>query len=133
MALVLALFSLLLGQNAQAFYNPTKGVWPSRDPLGELVFFKDQLPSKTLQIQKYLKKEASLSSYLFVINNPESKVDYLGMTFWENPHSPVYDTLPPTPKTVAPRRPIMPLSAPWHICCRPVDGILGLGGFGLTH
>lgn len=33
-AILLALFGLLLGQNAHAFYNPTKGTWLSRDPIG---------------------------------------------------------------------------------------------------
>ena len=61
MVLLLALFSLLLGQNAHAFYNPTRGVWPSRDPIGE---------------------DGGKNLYGFVRNDSVNFFDRLGQDVW---------------------------------------------------
>jgi len=61
------------------FYKPSTGTWPNRDPLDDLSFLQAQSKGKTWEVQKHLRKEAKLPSYLFVKNDPESKVDTFGL------------------------------------------------------
>ncbi len=52
-----AILALLLVQSAHAFYNPVKGSWLSRDPIGE---------------------KGGLNHYEYACNNPNSKLDLVG-------------------------------------------------------
>lgn len=59
--LILVLSSLLLGQQAQAFYNPATGRWPSRDPIEE---------------------RGGVNIYGLVGNSPVIFIDPLGQIKW---------------------------------------------------
>ena len=59
---------------------PGRSGWPNRDPLGDWAFFCRQSKWKTRQQQQHLGEMANLPSYLFVMNEPESKVDAFGLT-----------------------------------------------------
>jgi hypothetical protein len=58
MVLLVLLLGLLVGRDAQAFYNPSTGRWLSRDPIGE---------------------EAGMNCYSFLGNEPIGGNDYLGL------------------------------------------------------
>ena len=88
--MVLSTVLLLLGAGAvQAFYNPQTGRWLSRDPLADEAFLRDQVEGKAWRVKQRLSEQAKLPSYLFVGNNPESKVDFLGLAattfYWSAP------------------------------------------------
>lgn len=56
--LLILLAGLALSQTASAFYNPTTGRWPSRDPIGQ---------------------EGGVNLYSFIANKPVDAVDLLGL------------------------------------------------------
>ena len=59
-------------QNGLCFYNPTKGVWLSRDPVGEIGF-------KIITGSKRWGYTEELLLYRCVDNDPVGKVDWLGL------------------------------------------------------
>ncbi len=61
------------------YYNPSTGRWLSKDPLGDIAFLRLQAKGKTLDVQQRLAKQSLLPCYIFVSNDPQSKVDYLGL------------------------------------------------------
>jgi hypothetical protein len=61
-------------------YKASTGTWLCKDPLGDAAFFLDQIKKeKTARGRKHLTEQANLPSYLFVCNDPESKIDLLGL------------------------------------------------------
>jgi len=68
-----------LAQDARAFYNAQSGCWPSRDPLGDAAFVREQTKNKPGSIQKRLSEEAKLPSYMFVRNDPIGVIDCVGL------------------------------------------------------
>jgi hypothetical protein len=75
----LLLFGVLLGREAQAFYNPSTGRGLSRDPLGEMAFFKDYVRGKPQPVAHKISKESLMPPYLFVRNVPADRIDVLGL------------------------------------------------------
>ena len=57
--MLILLLGVLLGHEAQAFYNPNSGRWLNRDPLGDIAFFT------------------------LVSNDPANRVDQDGTTGWD--------------------------------------------------
>ena len=57
---------------------PGRSGWPSRDPLGDWAFYQAQIKGKTWKYQSLLREESKYPSYLFIKNDPESKIDSLG-------------------------------------------------------
>jgi hypothetical protein len=72
--LTLVLLGVLLGREAQAFYNPQTGRWLSRDPIGEMGFAKVRRdPGNTVQ------QQGNGNCYLVVCNEMPNSYDYLGL------------------------------------------------------
>jgi RHS repeat-associated protein len=63
------------------YYDPNLQRWPNRDPLGDEAFLQEQSRGKIRQVKQLLREQANLPSYLFVKNNPESKIDPFGLAF----------------------------------------------------
>jgi RHS repeat-associated protein len=61
------------------YYKASMGTWVNRDPLGDWMFLRVQMQGKPSSVREHLKEAAWQPSYLFVKNNPESKVDWLGL------------------------------------------------------
>ena len=78
--LVLSAAYLAVATNtASAFYDPNKGRWLSRDPLGDDAFFSEY--AKRLNDADYeaADAESRKPEYLFVGNNPTNSYDKLGL------------------------------------------------------
>jgi RHS repeat-associated protein len=67
------------------YYSPELGRWMSRDPIGELAFFRGYTRNKKANEIRKLSVQALMPPYLFVSNSPQTKTDYLGL--WFNPFS----------------------------------------------
>jgi hypothetical protein len=94
LTILFALATSLAANNASAYYSPSTGRWLSRDPIGEPGFellraastvpkvgqitsTASLPPSRTFVRDTVLKNE--VNSYVLVKNDPESKVDFLGL------------------------------------------------------
>lgn len=71
--LLLALLGVFLGQEAQAYYNPSTGRWLSRDPI-------DEQGARLLTANSEKRQEPDGNCYAFVNNAPVDHYDYLGLT-----------------------------------------------------
>ena len=69
MLLVLALLGVTLVQNARAFYNPSTGRWPKRDPINELGF------NLLIRNPGVFNPEEEKNLYGFCNNNPLTNID----------------------------------------------------------
>jgi hypothetical protein len=77
---ILVVFIVLLtAQIASAYYCPSTGRWPNRDPLGDWAFLRGQLTGKALRFQQNLIEQSLLPSYLFVANDPIDNEDFFGL------------------------------------------------------
>jgi hypothetical protein len=94
---MLALLSVTLVQNAQAFYNPSTGRWLSRDPIGET---------------------GGLNVYGFVRNTSVNAFDILGLqgTIPGGPY-PLPTPKPPYDRNQLPTTKIEDMT--WRVCCQP--------------
>ena len=87
LTLCMSLLGVLLGQQAQAFYNPSTGRWLSRDPIDEagfeLAFTKQSaLPDdaeEEITLEAIPGQPIQGNLYCFVSNEPVSGVDSLGL------------------------------------------------------
>ena len=92
-SIIVVLFVLLTAQIASAYYCPSTGRWLSRDPIGEPGFetvrSENTLPSVgsavRLRPTRWIQRDPIESKnepnrYVFVKNNPESKLDWLGLS-----------------------------------------------------
>jgi len=77
--LAILLLVLLTTQAALAYYSPSTGRWPNRDPLGDQPFLREQSKGKTWQVQQHLNEQAKLPGYLFVRNDPVGVIDCSGL------------------------------------------------------
>jgi hypothetical protein len=59
--------------------DPVIGRWPSRDPLGDEVFFSNVTTNANPARKLSLRKETYGNLYAFVKNGPTSKTDWLGL------------------------------------------------------
>jgi hypothetical protein len=89
----LLLLGVLLGPEAQAFYNPSTGRWLSRDPIGEpgftlLTSTQQARTATTSNEGLFTSKRANPrlneeNLYGFVLNVPQNRVDPLGLLTFE--------------------------------------------------
>ena len=91
-SIIVVLFVLLTAQIASAYYCPSNGRWLSRDPIGEPGFqtLRDAntLPqfnrTGSLRPARWIQRDSDESikepnRYIFVKNDPKSKIDALGL------------------------------------------------------
>ena len=108
------------------YYSATLGKWCGRDS-----FLANLSLSRESRAQVYpidVNPLVGPNLYAFVRNDPISDYDILGLRP-PLPGDPGYHRpRPPAPEPPEPQEPptyvgpVMPLTAPWHICCRPVRG-----------
>jgi hypothetical protein len=68
---------LLLPQSAHCYYSPSTGRWLSRDPIRERGFTKTVRDSSPLKTHT---KWDEASPYLFAVNGPINRFDFLGLS-----------------------------------------------------
>jgi RHS repeat-associated protein len=73
-AIIVAMFVLLTAQIASAYYCPSTGRWPNRDPKGELGF-------ELLRGGKPLRQNDP-NPYSYVYNSPVFGIDPDGLSLW---------------------------------------------------
>jgi len=91
-SILVILFMLLTAQLASAYYCPSTGRWLSRDPLGEPGFenlratgMVSPVGSVASRPTRWIRRDSMETKkepnrYIFVKNNPESNVDWLGLS-----------------------------------------------------
>jgi RHS repeat-associated protein len=77
--------------NVQAYFDPSVGRFASRDPIEESSFLQNNNLSP--QIQDALSQRRELNDYAFVLNNPVTSVDLLGLWATDVHHKIVEDWL----------------------------------------
>lgn len=79
MTLSLIVLGVMLGLEAQAFYNPSTGRWLSRDPLGDANFLRDHVKGKPETVVQKTVEESLMPPYLFVRNDSANGIDVFGL------------------------------------------------------
>jgi hypothetical protein len=73
------LLGLLVGREAQAFYNPSTGRWLSRDPIEEKAFYAAHSSGGRLEERRQVRQGGLGHTYGFVRNEPLSNIDPAGL------------------------------------------------------
>jgi len=112
------LIGVSFGTDVQAFYNPTTGRWPNRDPLNEMAFLRHgvltlQEEPTPRRVDHFSRRERPEEDYVACANDLVCRSDYLGLADGGGtvpivvPGAPAEPT--PSPRLGMPEEPQRPL------------------------